>query len=125
MRHSRQRELILDIITGNTTHPTADAIYVAAREREPNISLGTVYRNLKVLAEDNKLVTLETQDKKIHYDYNVLPHGHFICDRCGKIYDMFYEDGQIGELNARGFSVSGAKCVYYGVCAECGKREKN
>lgn len=125
MRRSRQRELILDILTGNTAHPTADAIYERARDTEPNISLGTVYRNLKVLAEENKVMTLETQDKKIHYDYNTAAHGHFMCEECGKIYDLFYDDGQAEVLAGKGYTVKDAKCVYYGVCENCNRKIKN
>ncbi len=123
-RFSRQREIVLGALVGNKTHPTADAVYELARKAEPNISLGTVYRNLKVLADEGKIITLETQDKKIHYDADTSPHEHFLCDECGKIYDFFrITDGRY-ELENEGYSVRSAKTVYYGVCKECKNKLK-
>lgn len=125
MRKSRQRELIISIITGNTAHPTADAIYLKAREQDPSISLGTVYRNLKNLSQDKKVITLETEDKSLHYDYNTAPHAHFICEKCGRILDVFDEDREANELlAAKGYTVKSAKRIYYGECDECSRKIK-
>ena len=121
MRYSRQRELITEIIKGRCDHPTADMIYESAREIEPNISLGTVYRNLKILSEEKMIITLETEDKKIHYDGDVSRHGHFICEDCGKIIDLFEPMETPSELKKLGLKVSGEKCIYYGQCGSCQK----
>lgn len=119
MRYSRQRELITEIIKGRKDHPTADMIYSSAREIEPNISLGTVYRNLKLLADDGVIITLETEDKRLHYDGDLSRHSHFICSRCGKIIDLFKPAEIPDELKDLGLRVTGEKCVYYGLCADC------
>ena len=119
MRYSRQRELITQIIKGRKDHPTADMIYDSAREVEPNISLGTVYRNLKQLGDDKAIITLETEDKRLHYDGDTSRHSHFICSRCGKILDLFKPAETPKELDELGVRVSGEKCIYYGYCTEC------
>lgn len=119
MRYSRQRELIIDIIKNRKDHPTADAIYNTARAREPNISLGTVYRNLKLLSDEGVIITLETEDKKIHYDGDLSRHSHFICEDCGKIIDLFRPAPTPTELSDLGLTVSGEKCIYYGKCLNC------
>ena len=119
MRYSRQRELITDIIKGRCDHPTADMIYNSAREIEPNISLGTVYRNLKLLADEGVIITLETEDKKIHYDGDLSRHSHFICYRCGKIVDLFKPSKLPDEVDELGLEVTGEKCIYYGKCNDC------
>ena len=119
MRYSRQRELVFEIIKNRCDHPTADMIYASCREIEPNISLGTVYRNLKNLAEEKQILTLETEDKKIHYDGDTSRHSHFICTRCGKIIDLFKPSETPTELKEMGLTVSGEKCVYYGLCKDC------
>ncbi len=123
-RFSRQREIVLGTLVGNRTHPTADAVYELARKVEPNISLGTVYRNLKLLADEGKIITLETQDKKIHYDADTSPHEHFLCDECGKIYDFFRVTDGRSEIEKEGFVVCSAKTVYYGVCKDCQNKLK-
>ena len=119
MRYSKQRELITQIIKGRCDHPTADMIYGSAREIEPNISLGTVYRNLKQLADDKVILTLETEDKRLHYDGDTSRHSHFICSRCGKIIDLFKPAKTPDEIKDLGLTVTGEKCVYYGLCADC------
>lgn len=119
MRYSRQRELITEIIKGRKDHPTADMIYGAAREIEPNISLGTVYRNLKMLADDGVIITLETEDKRLHYDGDTSRHSHFICSKCGKIIDLFKPAVVPEELKDAGLTVTSEKCIYYGLCSGC------
>jgi Fur family peroxide stress response transcriptional regulator len=119
MRYSKQRELITDIIKGRKDHPTADMIYASAREIEPNISLGTVYRNLKLLADEGAIITLETEDKRLHYDGDTSRHSHFICNGCGRIVDLFRPSKTPEELKEKGLTVTGEKCVYYGLCNCC------
>jgi Fe2+ or Zn2+ uptake regulation protein len=119
MRYSKQRKLITDIIKSRCDHPTADIIYQTAREFEPNISLGTVYRNLKLLADEGVVITLETEDKKIHYDGDLSRHSHFICSSCGKIIDLFRPAKTPDELKELGLTVKEEKCIYYGDCAQC------
>ena len=121
MRYSRQRELITEIIKGRKDHPTADMIYASAREVEPNISLGTVYRNLKGLSDDGVIITLETMDKRLHYDGDISRHSHFICTECGHIIDLFKPADTPNEIKDLGLTVSGEKCIYYGKCTHCQK----
>ncbi len=121
MRYSHQRELILSVIRGRCDHPTADMIYSSCREIEPNISLGTVYRNLKLLAEEGLIDTLETTDKKIHYDGDVKVHIHFICEKCGNIVDLFVAPPVPDALSQSDNVVTSGKCVYYGICSSCNK----
>ncbi len=121
MRNTRQRALIENIIKNRCDHPTADDIYVTAREIEPNISLGTVYRNLKQLLGEDKIITLETTDKKLHYDGDVSNHSHFICSKCGKIIDLFFEFNSPAILREQGHTVTSEKRFYYGVCNDCNK----
>ena len=119
MRYSRQRELVTDILKGRCDHPTADMIYASAREIEPNISLGTVYRNLKLLADEGVIITLETEDKRLHYDGDTSRHSHFICNKCGRIVDLFKPSKTPDEIKELGLEVMGEKCIYYGHCVDC------
>lgn len=126
MRYSRQRELIEKIIKCRKDHPTADMIYDTAREIDSTISLGTVYRNLKLLVDENKIITLETTDKRLHYDGDTSNHSHFICLECGKIIDLFFEFAPPAFLENAGHTVTSEKRFYYGVCKECNdKKIKN
>lgn len=88
MKYSRQRESIKTCLMNRTDHPTADALYLSMREEFPNISLGTVYRNLNLLAEIGEISRFSCGDGSEHFDYVTEPHYHFICKTCGAIYDL-------------------------------------
>ena len=120
LRRSKQRDLICAVLKSTCSHPTAEWIYERAREKDPTISLGTVYRNLKLLCDMGQAIALETADKRVHYDGCVNNHRHFICNKCGKIYDlqqMPVENPQ--ELLNKGFCITRESCVYYGTCNDC------
>lgn len=87
-RMTRQRKVILEELGKVYTHPTADEIYAMVKEKLPNISLGTVYRNLDLLAENNQVLKLETAGNIRRYDANMAPHSHIRCVSCGKVFDV-------------------------------------
>lgn len=119
MRNTKQKKLVYDLVKGCCDHPTADQIYERARAVEPNISLGTVYRNLANLAESGELLKLETADKSLHYDGNMTYHEHFLCSSCGKIVDVWNQRISTQKLEDEGLTVEAIKVIYYGKCSDC------
>lgn len=120
MRYSHQRELILNAVKGVKTHPTADMIYDSLRSEHPNISLGTVYRNLNLLALNGDITPIYTGDNKVHYDGDTSPHCHFVCKRCNGIIDVFITPRIPDEILAKDeFSVEENKTIFYGHCRDC------
>ena len=120
MRNTKQKELILKIINLSNTHPTAYDIYNKCKEEIPNISLGTVYRNLNSLVELNKAIIVRIDDVN-HYD-KVLPHSHFLCTKCGRIFDIFdtsYDQIKVIDGNL----VSDCMISFKGICKYCRKGE--
>ena len=87
MRYSHQREIILNLIHSTETHPTADWIYSNARTQIPNISLGTIYRNLKQLEQD-QLITTIFDGNVARFDSNMESHDHLKCKICGNLTDL-------------------------------------
>ena len=83
--------MIWQAIKGETSHPTADQIYEKVRSMIPNISLGTVYRNLQKLVAEEKLQVL-TLGRVQHFDPLMDRHQHFICERCGLVHDFFVDN---------------------------------
>ena len=122
MRHSSQRDLVFETVKASKNHLTAPEIYEIVRQTMPNISLGTVYRNLKLLADSTQLETLETTDKTVHYDYIDCPHNHFMCRECGKILDVFETSAPPEALKECGVTVENTKTFYYGLCPKCNKK---
>lgn len=86
-RYSKQRDTILQVVRSTVVHPNADWIYKETRKIIPNISLGTVYRNLSQLVENGNLLKLK-DDAQVRYDGNIDHHDHFRCSNCGKWYDV-------------------------------------
>ena len=88
-RNSKQKSALLKLIKqGTLDHPTADEVYQAMRKVCPSISMGTVYRNLNQMEESGEIKRLSFTDGPDHYDYNTSTHYHYICRKCGRIYDM-------------------------------------
>ena len=89
MRDTKQRSLILEIVNNSYEHLSAEKIYDIAKKEMPNISLGTVYRNLNLLFENGNIRKIKSDDNIDHYDNLKNEHNHFICCKCNKIYDVF------------------------------------
>ena len=121
MRKSHQRDEILAYLRSQRAHRNASEIYDAVREKIPNISLGTVYRNLGQLVEAGEIITVETEDKFVYYDGYIRPHTHFVCCGCKKIYDFEYPVSYPKEITSQGFQIEKERTVYYGLCGECSK----
>lgn len=125
LKYSRQRESIKNYLRGREDHPTADMIYTGIRSEFPNISLGTVYRNLSLLAELGEIRRITT-DGADRFDATLTPHSHFICRNCGCVLDMMIplEDpvSKIDKLWEHG-DVEECRFEFRGVCKKCRKSE--
>lgn len=126
LKHSKQRDAIYEFLKGRKDHPTADAVYMGVREKYPNISLGTVYRNLMLLRDTGMLQTVDVGDGVIHFDADTSEHNHFVCVRCGCVQDLSMDsiDGVI-DIAARNFSgkITGYSAYFYGLCSKCLQEE--
>ncbi len=122
VRKSKQREAILGLLKGTNFHPTADWIYEQVRKEIPNISLGTVYRNLKVLQQAGKILELDLAGTLSRFDGHTQNHDHFRCEQCGRIFDVGEPvDRKTDERVARktGFKVSYHRLEFRGLCKDC------
>ena len=120
MRYSPQRESILNILRKSNDHPSADLILDRTRKEFPNISLGTVYRNLKQLKE-SKLILSYIFAGSHHYDGILDPHHHFYCVKCRDIIDLPIKDPIISNdlLEKLNLSVEGVELSLTGLCSNC------
>ena len=88
LKYSRQREAIKTFLAGRYDHPTAETVYLGIKEEFPNISLGTVYRNLSLLSDIGEIQKLSTGIGPDRFDGNPALHYHFICKHCGSVLDL-------------------------------------
>ena len=117
-KRSLQREMIKQNLLSRYDHPTADMVYQSIREELPNISLGTVYRNLRFLVDQGDALSLKLGDGREHFDGHVEPHYHFICTKCGDVEDIFMDELNICEEAAKHCSgeIKGHSTYFYGLC---------
>lgn len=121
-RRTKQREAILRLLKSTTSHPTADWVYEQVRKEIPNISLGTVYRNLRVLKEEGQVTELDLNGTFSRFDSNTQNHYHFRCERCGSIFDIDEPgDREVDERVAQktGFKVYYHRLEFRGLCKNC------
>lgn len=121
LKYSRQRESIKSFLLSRYDHPTADIIYINVRKEFPNISLGTVYRNLALLTELGEIIKITT-DGADRFDAHVEPHSHFICRKCHNLLDIHLENEDLINAQAqKAFSgqIEGHTVQYYGICGNC------
>ena len=122
MRNTRQREVVLEAVRSTMDHPTADWVHRRARRRVPRISLGTVYRNLKLLAEAGLIREIHAGGQSVRFDGNTGPHHHVRCVRCGRVNDLEVAlDTRREQRAARDldFEVLGHHVEIQGVCRDC------
>ena len=123
MRYSRQRELILKKVNAMNNHPTAEDIYEAAGKESPGLSLGTVYRNLNLLADAGLIRRVSIPGKADRFDHTLCSHSHRCCTQCGKVEDILLDDAKILELVRQGDDTAeDYSLVVFGTCEACRKK---
>jgi len=121
-RSSKQKKAILRVLQRSTSHPSADWIYEEVRKQIPNISLGTVYRNLNMLQKEGSIVDLSFAGAPSRYDGKLEPHYHFRCVKCACLFDIDQPvkgDLDKGMAQDFGFEVFGHRLEFYGFCPDC------
>ena len=128
-KHSRKRDAILECVRGTTCHPSADWIYAQLKPQIPDLSLGTVYRNLSIFRKEGIVESVGTVDGLERFDGRVDPHGHLVCTGCGAVIDVDKPERPAEFIRqAEQFSdckITGHRLSYYGLCPACTAQETN
>lgn len=124
-RNTTQRNKILEILQSTDTHPTASWVFDEVREIIPNISLGTVYRNLNVLEQQGFIQKISCGEAEERYDANIKPHIHYACTNCGSMSDI--HNGQAFDrlaalVNDLDVDIKTYSLICYGRCKNCEER---
>ncbi len=122
-RYSKKREAILELLRSTDCHPSAEWIYQSLRPSLPNLSLGTVYRNLTFFQEVGLVQSVGVVDGQERFDACVPPHSHFVCEHCSAVIDIpeFEVDSQLNGLVSTQyeFVVNRHELTFYGACKQC------
>ena len=124
MNYSRQREIILDTLTRNAVHPTAEKLFQIIKDENPdtNIGIATVYRNLRKLADMGVIKRIEGLEDSEHFDHNTHTHYHFMCKTCKKVHDINADvapDLVENTQKQTKFIIEGYDIVFHGICSDC------
>jgi Fur family peroxide stress response transcriptional regulator len=122
MRKTRQKKAILEVLRSTTSHPTADWVYNEVRKEIPNISLGTVYRNLRTLCQLGEVLELVLCGNLSRFDARNDNHYHFRCEKCGQVFDIDEPlNTEMDKIAARktGFKIKYHRMEFFGLCLEC------
>ena len=121
-RNTRQRQVVLEELKRFSFHPTTSELYEIARRRLPKLSLGTVYRNLELLATDGVIQKLEIGGTESRFDGNPEPHHHVRCVHCGRVDDVHgVPTDLVGNRfkTLSGYEILGCRLEFVGVCPDC------
>lgn len=128
LKHSRQRDSIKEFLMSRKDHPTADVVYENMKLIYPNISLGTVYRNLSLLSDIGEIRKLTSFEGADHFDGDVEPHCHFICTECGCVLDLETDSFQslMKEAGAHfNGKITDCSASFFGLCEHCLEKASN
>ena len=122
-RYSKKREAIMDILQGTTTHPSAEWIYLQIKQIYPDISLGTVYRNLAQFKETGRVASLGYINGVERFDGTTEPHVHFVCTGCGDVRDLHHLQVPnqlcMDAAEESGATVKQCQLTFTGLCGNC------
>lgn len=121
-KYSRKREAILEKIRSTTSHPTAVWIYEELRKEIPDLSLGTVYRNLSEFLDEGLIISVGVVSGQERFDGNIVEHTHFICLDCGEVIDIEAElDPSLNEVvgSRNNLEILNRQLSFYGRCRKC------
>jgi len=124
-RTSKKRQAIFDALCDSKAHPSAEMLYKQLKSSIPDLSLGTVYRNLGVLVQDGLAVRVANVCGEDRFDACTVPHTHLICTSCGKVQDadIAFPSPEYAELEGfSGWSISTHSLCFSGVCNDCLER---
>lgn len=124
-KRSKQREAILDYLKSTKEHPNADMVYENVRKEIPNISLGTVYRNLNLLSESGEIQKFSIDGKSDRFDFETKSHYHVFCHQCDRVMDLEMEPlKEIEGLAEKAFEgeIEGHSICFFGRCKNCLKK---
>ena len=125
-KFSKKRAAILDALRGTDEHPSAEMLYARLKGEFPDLSLGTVYRNLAMFVADGEAVSVGAVGGQERYDADTAPHAHFICTCCGRVLDVCSPNlaGMDSQVEREtGGVVTSRSLSFSGKCADCLSRE--
>ena len=129
-RYSKKREAILSALRGTKSHPSAEWVYQTLKPTLPDLSLGTVYRNLALFRQQGVIQSVGVVNGQERFDADTSLHHHFVCERCGSVLDLDFRQEQEDSWDQAvseqyGFKTLRHELIFYGICKTCQNKSMN
>ena len=126
IKPSQQRIAVMEYLMKHRTHPTVEDIYNALHTKMPTLSKTTVYNTLKVLTEQGAIIQLTIDEHCSCFDANMSPHAHFLCHKCGTVYDLELKEDDLERFvnMPEGTRIDLTALYFRGCCNKCQAKEK-
>lgn len=121
-KRSHKRDAIYEVLCSTKAHPSAEWIYSQVKQDIPDLSLATVYRNLKLFIDIGRAVSIAVVGGQARYDANTKPHPHFICTKCDAVIDIDCAGARVNTAEIEedfGLKIQSQFLLLYGTCSEC------
>lgn len=122
IKPSTIRIKVLEFLLNNQIHPTVDEIYKSLIEDIPTLSKTSIYNTLNLFSEKGIVRVLALCERELRYDIDTSGHGHFKCEKCGKIYDFTLKNQLNTKSELQGFKINFANVNLFGICKQCNKQ---
>jgi len=119
IKPSYQRMKIMEFLLNNKNHPTVDNIHKDLINVIPTLSKTTVYNTLNLFAKQNVVQIINIENNEVRYDGNISFHGHFKCEKCGKIYDFNIKSNDLNFEQIENFEIKHTDIYLKGICKKC------
>ena len=129
-RYSKKREAILSALRGTKSHPSAEWVYQTLKPAHPDLSLGTVYRNLSLFRQQGVIQSVGVVNGQERFDADTSLHHHFVCERCGSVLDLDFRQEQEDSWDQAvseqyGFKTLRHELIFHGICKTCQNKSMN
>ncbi len=127
LRMTKQRKLVYDVLMDERDHPTATEVFIRSKERMSSISLATVYNCLETLSAAGLVKQVNVGRDASRYCPNLDPHAHFICAKCGEVYDISLKNNEKMEsvwALPEGARIDHLEVAMKGICARCSEKKE-
>ena len=122
-KHFKKRSAIYEYLCDTRAHPSAETVFTQLKPQIPDLSMGTVYRNLKLFCQQGKASVIATVDGVERFDANTQPHVHFICTHCNAVADLMeleIPQSLVSQAAAQcGGTIEGCQLSFTGICPQC------
>jgi len=123
LRLTPQRQQVYDVLIQKRDHPTAEEVFIRAKQAMPDISMATVYNCLDALVQCGLVRQVQLERGATRFCPNMEEHCHYYCDECGTVFDVALTGNSTVVPRPKGFKIDHYEIAVHGLCGDCAKKK--